>query len=144
MLAAPLSQTRSFFLRSVAFCFALAFASLYPQIEGLYGARGVLPAKSVLDSLPEAIPSTPNLSKFHPNVLRWIRTELGVRADLAMDLLCILGAIVSTLMTLFPSQCNKFAFALLWVCYKSLFDVGRTFLWVRMRLMTSSISVYLL
>ncbi len=49
----PLSSTRSLFLRSVALCYLSAFASLYPQIAGLYGTRGVIPAAKAVQAVPQ-------------------------------------------------------------------------------------------
>ena len=45
---ADLARTRTLFLRLVAVCFATAFVSLYPQIQGLYGPNGILPVYMVL------------------------------------------------------------------------------------------------
>ncbi len=61
----PLAKTRTTFLRCVAFCFLAAFASLYPQVPGLYGPRGILPAASAIKQVePFRIP---NLWQEGPN-----------------------------------------------------------------------------
>ena len=44
----PLSRIRSAFLRCASLCYSAAFASLLPQIGGLYGPGGVLPVKPFL------------------------------------------------------------------------------------------------
>ena len=43
-----LARTRSLFLRIVSLCYAIAFSSLYPQISGLYGPKGLLPVHTLL------------------------------------------------------------------------------------------------
>ena len=61
-----LARTRTLFLRIVAVCYAMAFISLYPQIAGLYGPNGILPAYMILKTSAES--TTLNLDKFSKQV----------------------------------------------------------------------------
>ena len=42
---------RSIFLRGLAIVYIIAFASLLPQIDGLIGSNGILPAREFLDDV---------------------------------------------------------------------------------------------
>ncbi len=138
LLSPPsLWRTRTAFLRCVALCFLSAFASLYPQVEGLYGPKGILPAERAVKAVDDF--SVPNvwkegpaeflekarqsegairhflksfLHKFQgffsgyfffqvrPNVLKLVVAWTGLRADLAMDFLCLVGMLLSLVMTI--------------------------------------------
>ncbi len=45
-----------------------------------------------------------------------------------MDLLCLVGVVLSLVMALRTGWCHKLNFLVLWVTYKSLYEVGQTFL----------------
>eukprot|EP00095_Tigriopus_kingsejongensis_P005510 maker-scaffold1966_size23764-snap-gene-0.6 protein:Tk05510 transcript:maker-scaffold1966_size23764-snap-gene-0.6-mRNA-1 annotation:"lipase maturation factor 2-like" len=133
-----LAKTRSLFVRGVAFGYAVAFISLYPQIPGLYGRRGLLPAHRQLGSgFQNAIPWTqPGLSgllegltKWNPQLLPYGSSLLGLEISETMELFCLIGATLGALMTFWSVLCNRLIFILLWLFYKSIFDVGQTFLW---------------
>ena len=131
----PLSETRTLFLRLVSLCYAMAFLSIYPQIEGLYGPRGLLPASHTLKSLPGLSSDVgwSNIQEWlrhwHPNLLKILPSYLGIRVDLTMELLCLLGATLAMAMTIKRSFNHKLNFVLLWLFYISIYSVGQTFLW---------------
>jgi len=130
----PLYWTKTTFLRCISLCYFSAFLSIYVQIPGLYGEKGLLPAHHTLDNLQvQNLPKWRNWEDFaenwRPNLLTLIPEEFGLNVELKMDLLCWTGILVSIFVSIWPSFCNKIAFFTLWLCYKSLFDVGKTFLW---------------
>ena len=45
------AQVRSLYLRVLSLSYAVALHSLYSQLPGLYGDTGVMPARSVIESI---------------------------------------------------------------------------------------------
>lgn len=108
-----LVRTRTLFLRSLALTFAMAFSSLYPQIDGLYGPAGILP---IADQKGVQIPV--------------LSSHFLLEARDAMEFLCVSGAILASVSaSILPGLLCKFTMAYLWFAYRELFKVGGTFLW---------------
>ncbi|XP_021367200.1 lipase maturation factor 2-like [Mizuhopecten yessoensis] len=124
-MTSGISYTRDVFLWGISGIYLIAFASLYIQIPGLYGENGILPAKLVLhekiDSIEELLDGAPTLMKLTP--------RLGLDAQGGMDLLCLIGMLVSFLSLVFGGARDTVAYTLLWMLYLSLYQVGQTFLW---------------
>ena len=49
--AASVARVRSLYLRVLGLTYAVALHSLYSQLPGLYGDTGIMPARSVMDSI---------------------------------------------------------------------------------------------
>ncbi|KAM6095244.1 lipase maturation factor 2 isoform 1-T1 [Chlamydotis macqueenii] len=124
-MADPPRRPRSFFLAGLAAVYLAAFASLYVQIPGLYGRDGILPARRVLrlsgKGLWEQLRDLPTLL--------WLGPRLGLDTELGMELLCLLGVLASFGALLFEALRDCLLFALLWVLYLSLYQVGQVFLY---------------
>ena len=120
-----LPKTRTLFLRIVAISYCMAFTSLYPQIRGLYGDDGILPVAAQVEKISNWSWSQ-LLAK--PSILG-LAPVIGLSADLWIELLCLLGAIVGLIASLLPSVGNKIVFVVLWITYFSIYNVGQTFLW---------------
>lgn len=106
------------FLRLLAMTYFLAFASLYVQIPGLIGAKGVMPAKLVLDWVRR---SAGNYPYFQFPTLFWLGSSNAALkgaaiAGMTASLLTILGAPAAPLL------------AVTWVIYLSFRNVGSDFL----------------
>jgi hypothetical protein len=112
--------TRSIFLRGLGVVYLVAFLSLWVQIDGLIGSRGILPAGDFLAAV-----RTPDGSAigefFRLPTLCWISST-----DSSLHLLTLGGAIFSGVLILgfFPMP----VLALLWILYLSLVNVGQIFL----------------
>ncbi len=106
------------FLRLFALCALAAFTSLGWQIRGLIGARGILPAHSLLEALAPAM-----------GAARWWRLPtlfwLGA-SDSALIGVCLGGLLFSLL--LLVDLVPAVSLAAIWVAYLSLANVSRVFL----------------
>jgi predicted DCC family thiol-disulfide oxidoreductase YuxK len=118
VLAPTYTAANALFLRLLGFCFLAAFVSLWVQVDGLVGARGILPVTEFLD---------------------WVRAQTGAgrywllptlawisSSDVALRLQCAAGATASLLLIagLLPAWSTLAA----WGLYLSLSVAGQTFL----------------
>jgi hypothetical protein len=114
----PYRLTEAFFLRLLGLIYLFAFASLWPQIIGLIGSHGIVPAE---------------------RLLRAVRAELGLRAfytvpslfwisphDGTLLALCTLGSIASLCMML--AVLPRLASLACFVLYLSITSIGEPFL----------------
>jgi hypothetical protein len=106
------------FLRGLGLSFLLAFASLWPQLLGLIGARGVLPAAPFLRAVAGQVGAE---RFFLLPTLFWFGAS-----DNALQLVCTLGLLCGLLLFLGIAECLALAFA--WLCYLSLVSIGREFM----------------
>ncbi|HEY6064792.1 MAG TPA: lipase maturation factor family protein [Thermoanaerobaculia bacterium] len=108
----------SLFLRFLAFCYLAAFVSLWVQVDGLIGPRGILPADRYLD---------------------WVRTNFGLQrfwlvptiawlspGPAMLHFLCGAGAAASLAVLLGIAPTPGLSVA--WLFYLSLSSVGQIFL----------------
>ncbi len=110
-------RTRDLFLRSLAIIYLIAFASLWPQIRGLLGERGILPAKMLMERVHEQIPG-----KFYLlPTLAWWRADDRFLLDL-----CGAGVILSALAFFLITP--ALLFGGLWLLYLSITAIGGDFL----------------
>ena len=109
---------RRIFLSGLGIVYALAFFSLWAQIKGLIGVDGIVSAAGFLDSI-------------RPHADSWIVLKLPTlfwlnASDPALEGLCLAGVLLGVLgafrMMAWP------VFALLWVFYLSIVQVGGDFL----------------
>ncbi len=118
VLAPTYGAANALFLRLLGLCFLAAFVSLWVQVDGLVGARGILPVAEFLD---------------------WVRAQTGAGrywilptiswispSDAALHLQCAAGAAASLLLIagVLPAWSTLAA----WVLYLSLSVAGQTFL----------------
>jgi hypothetical protein len=110
---------RGFFLRTLGLVVACAFASLWVQVDGLIGSRGISPAKDLL-----AFAS----SRIGPAAYWQIPTLLWLDgSDATLHFMCALGFLLGLVLAIVPRQ-PAFVLALLWMLYLSLTSVGDVFL----------------
>lgn len=123
------TKTQILFLRLVSLCFFFAFASLYVQWDGLFGADGLEPVarknfkrSTITTTIHEVLLSTfPSLLTFHE--------IMGLSIDLCAELIMISGALLSLLSCCFPYQlCILPVHLTLQWLYLSLYLVGGSFL----------------
>ncbi|KYQ50071.1 Lipase maturation factor 2 [Trachymyrmex zeteki] len=122
---AQLRYTRNLFLRGICITYLFAFLSFYVQIPGLYGDNGILPARTQLDLKARA--TLLNKMKQKPTFL-WFAPYLGLNVDYMLDVLSLLGAILSFAGFVSQKFCIAPVFAGLWSLYYSLYQIGQTFM----------------
>jgi len=108
-------------LRLLAGVHLVAFVSLWVQIDGLIGSRGILPAQDFFAYLERGL-GAGTLERFvnAPSLL-WFGT-----GDAALHVLCAVGVLLSLLAI--AGMVTAPVFAALWICYLSLVWGGQTFL----------------
>ena len=108
-------------LRLLAGVHLVAFVSLWVQIDGLIGSRGILPARDFFAYL-ERVLGTGAFDRFVnvPSLL-WLGS-----GDTALHMLCAAGVLLSLLAI--AGMVTVPVFAGLWICYLSLVWGGQTFL----------------
>lgn len=110
--------TRWVFLRAIGIIYCIAFVSLWVQIHGLIGSRGILPAQEYLGALRHEM----GVERYAlvPSIF-WLSAS-----DLALHIACAVGVVLSVcaIVGALPTP----ALVSLWVLYLSFFSVGRDFL----------------
>jgi lipase maturation factor 1 len=138
----PLSyvRVRFIFLRGLALIYLIAFASLLGQIQGLSGSRGIVPARSLIETLKaEAVDRHIGLERFHafPTLAWWSAS------DRALHWQCVAGVGLSLLL-LFRIAPAPVLF-LLWCLYLSLTTICSPFLnfqWDMLLLETGFLAIF--
>ncbi|HEX9989836.1 MAG TPA: lipase maturation factor family protein [Chloroflexia bacterium] len=110
--------TRWLFLRLLGVVYLVAFASLWPQIPGLIGRNGILPAGEFLASV--WAPTEAQRFLLVPT-LAWFNASDGF-----LLFMCGAGVVLSVLLILGVLPIP--VLSLLWALYLSLFSVGQVFL----------------
>ncbi|XP_012221862.1 lipase maturation factor 2-like [Linepithema humile] len=118
--------TRNLFLRGICIIYLFAFLSFYIQIPGLYGDNGILPARTQVDLKARA--TLLNKLKQKPTLL-WFAPYLGLNVEYMLDVLSLLGAVLSFIGFVTQTFCIAPVFAGLWSLYFSLYQIGQTFIW---------------
>nr|XP_034983481.1 LOW QUALITY PROTEIN: lipase maturation factor 2 [Zootoca vivipara] len=125
MGAEPPRLARQLFLRGLAAVYVAAFASLYVQIPGLYGKDGILPARKVLrftgKGFWEQLRDSPTLL--------WLGPRLGLDTEQGLELLCLLGTLLSFGALILEPLRDSLVFLALWAFYLSIYQVGQVFLY---------------
>ena len=106
------------FLRLLGLVYVISFLSLRVQILGLVGARGITPARFLLQLVQRNFGSASH--RLFPT-LAWIGSS-----DASLKLLCSGGALFGLLVLL--GVLTRPALMLAWAFYLSIFTVGRDFL----------------
>ena len=129
-------RASALFVRLLALCYLAAFLSLWVQVDGLIGPRGILPAERYLDWLK---------SQLGPERLWWVPTLAWLSAGPGMlHLLCAGGAAVALLV--FLGFAPTLGLAIAWVFYLSLSSISQTFLsyqWDALLLETGLLAIFL-
>ena len=127
---------RWFFLRLLAVVYLIAFVSLWTQIHGLVGAKGILPAAELLEAVAGQVGSA---RYWQLPTICWLDS-----GDAFLGGLCAIGVAGSLLLLI--GFAPKLVLALLWAVYLSLVNVGGAFLsfqWDALLLETSFLAIFL-
>ncbi|XP_039523637.1 lipase maturation factor 2b [Pimephales promelas] len=111
---------RRMFLISIALIYVCAFSSIYVQIPGLYGDEGIVPVRlqmpKVQRPLLEQLEASPSLL--------WLGPSLGLGPQQALELICLLGVVLSLGAVLLGPLRDSLIYLCLWALYLSLYNVG--------------------
>ena len=128
--------SRWVFLRLLAGIYLIAFISLWVQVHGLIGKRGILPVGTFLNSLRSELPAFYRYRTF-PTVF-WINSS-----DQALHWVCALGVLFS--LSLLFGFAPVLSLVVLLICYLSLSVAGQTFLsfqWDTLLLETGFLAIF--
>ena len=134
---ASVFRIRELFLRCLGLVSLLAFASLWTQVHGLVGSRGILPVRDYLERVSLTLESSAALQL--PTLL-WLDAS-----DLTLHLLCFAGAVSSAVVI--AGRASSTLLFFIWLLYLSLVHGGQTFLsfqWDTLLLETLFWSLFLL
>lgn len=106
------------FVRALGLVFLTAFASLWPQLLGLWGSRGILPAAPYLQAVSDQV--GPERYRLLPTLF-WLGAGDG-----ALHAVCALGLGCSLLLLI--GSLEWLALWGAWGCYLSLVGIGRDFM----------------
>ncbi len=124
------------FLRLLAIIHLIAFVSLWVQLDGLVGPRGLLPASRYLAAVHEQLGASAYTAL--PTLCWWFGSETF------LHVLC--GAGVGLALLLFAGVAPAVCLALLWAAYLSLSCAGQIFFnfqWDALLLETTLVAVFL-
>jgi hypothetical protein len=113
-----MNAVRRLFLGLLGLIYLAAFLSLRPQIPGLFGSQGILPAQPFLDAVRERL--GPGAFFAFPGIF-WAGAS-----DLLLKGACGGGIVLSALLVFGVAPAP--VLALLWAVYLSFFSIGRDFL----------------
>jgi len=117
-----LVHTRTAFLRIVSGCYAIAFLSIYLQMEGLYGDNGILPIKNQAKGYHFQ-------TFFQDSSLIWIRKVIRISSLESVELIGLLGTLVGFMGAVWKPWLNKASFGFMFLAYLTVFKVAQTFMW---------------
>ncbi len=112
--------SRRVFFKILGLSFLAAFASLLPQISGLIGTNGILPAGLFLKAVSRQLGSGV-IAWWQVPTLAWLNS-----GTLFLQALCAAGIVFSCFLIL--GRGMRFSLIALWVLYLSLVSVGQDFL----------------
>jgi hypothetical protein len=127
--------SRWLFLRLLGFVYLAAFASLWDQVDGLVGSRGILPADRFLAAVRSAL-GAEAYTRFP--TLCWL-----IPGDAGLHALCGAGVFLSGLLIL--GFAPGLVLCGLWACYLSLTVAGQVFLgyqWDALLLETGFLAIF--
>ncbi|CAJ0565533.1 unnamed protein product, partial [Mesorhabditis spiculigera] len=116
-------QTKSILLIGQSSIYLIAFASLFWQIPGLYGEKGITPIAPHLQC-EEA-----NILNCRSVLLMLLQKYVPMAPSLSMALLVLSAMVLSLITIAFQSARTSFSYFLIWLAYVAVYEVGGTFLW---------------
>ncbi len=129
-------RASSIFVRLLALCYLAAFVSLFLQIDGLIGPRGILPAEGYLDWIR---------AQTGPSRFWWVPTFAWLSAKPAMlHGLCAGGVLASVVV--FLGFAPTLGLVVAWASYLSLSSISQVFLnyqWDALLLETGLLAIFL-
>ncbi|ETW04793.1 hypothetical protein H310_03930 [Aphanomyces invadans] len=117
----------SVFLQALGLIYAIAFCSLYSQVQCLYGPDGLEPVAPFMTKIQKDLGDHPLHRFLHVPSLVWFHDSVGLSPDLAIELVCLVGMVLGTLaaanIILVPES-----FGAMWLSYLSVVLMGGSFI----------------
>lgn len=113
---------KHYYLKGVLAIYIIAFASLYLQVQSLFGDNGIVPLRDFMSK---------TASNKRPLELRSLITfapKLGLGYGEFIELLCLFGVLLALTGLILRKLSNAFTFGLLWYIYYSISLVGQGFM----------------
>jgi predicted DCC family thiol-disulfide oxidoreductase YuxK len=110
--------TRGLFLRLLGLVYLIAFVSLWVQVDGLIGSKGILPVRIFLENVQQSIGREGY--RLAPTLLWWKSSDAFLHG------ICVAGMVAAGM--LIVGVLPKFCCVALWACYLSLTVAGQDFL----------------
>jgi hypothetical protein len=116
------------FQNQLGLVYFFSFSSYYVQWPGLYGSNGLLPVQDYIKAIENTYLSESPMDVFMkiPSLTLLYR-YLGVTPDAAAEFLVFAGTVLSLCCATGLVLSYRGTFALLWLFYLSIFNVGQTF-----------------
>ena len=108
------------FARITGLTYLFAFLSLLPQLPGLLGPHGILPAQNLLSRVTEIV--GPNSAPLSLPSFTW----LCGTSDFSLQLIALLGIVASIL--IITGYLRPLGALLAWLCWLSFVNIGQDFL----------------
>ncbi|HPA17280.1 MAG TPA: lipase maturation factor family protein [Verrucomicrobiae bacterium] len=124
------------FLRGLGLIYAIAFASLWVQVDGLAGTRGILPITQMLEAVRAQFGDRG--PAIFPTLCWWWNS------DAALQAMCIAGVALGIIASV--GLCPALCLAILWILYLSLCVAGgvlMNFQWDALLLETGFLAIWL-
>ncbi|KAJ6633328.1 Lipase maturation factor 2 [Pseudolycoriella hygida] len=118
-----ITYTRNLILRGISVIYLIAFVSFYYQSAGLFGNNGVAPARLQIDTRLRNI--LLNLQQ-KPTLLHFA-TFCGLDVESMLDVIALLGSLISFAGFVSQNVCTAPIFTILWFLYCSLMQVAQLF-----------------
>ena len=109
--------TEALFLRLLGLVYLSAFASLWPQVAGLFGDRGIAPSAESLKALHDAFGAK---AVFYVPTVFWLNS-----GTVALTAACVVGCVAGLLML--SAVFSRYAAIVCFVLYLSLTTAGQPF-----------------
>ncbi|XP_054159752.1 lipase maturation factor 2-like [Oppia nitens] len=116
------------YLWSMSCIYLFAFSSIYIQIPGLYGDNGVLPVRAFAQLDKRGMSGLAEASKQMPSLV-WLGPSLGLSLNTTVELVALLGTVISFLQLIYKPLRNFWTYCLVVGLYFSLYQIGQTFMW---------------
>ena len=122
------------FITGISLCYLSAFVSLYTQLYGLYGSRGILPIQRLKNEYfsKNILCHNITLNEFTQNPSFYCLIHyFKISPIYLMETFCIMGIIISFISLIsfkLKYYLTMIIYFLLWILYLQLFIVGQTFI----------------
>ncbi|ULT82865.1 hypothetical protein L3Y34_012243 [Caenorhabditis briggsae] len=105
------------------FIILVAFSSIYPQIHGLFGERGLQPVAPMLECEEE------NIFQCRLPLLRFTCNLLHLSPSVGLQVLCFIGICLSAYSIVKPRWQNMAIFLILYFLYRTIYEAGGVFMY---------------
>ncbi|CAG2175102.1 unnamed protein product, partial [Oppiella nova] len=123
-----INRVHNYYLWAVSAVYLFAFSSIYLQIPGLYGDDGVLPVRAFAQLDKRGSTALVDAFRQVPSLV-WLGPTIGLSLTSALEVIALMGIVVSFLQLVLKSFRDFWWYSLSLVLYFSIYQVGQTFMW---------------